>query len=79
METSASFTQSTTVERCRCTAWRSTDTHLGQNVERHISHVVVPVGQEPERADLWLQPHAGNCAELMQESFQESSCLEQRI
>ena len=26
METSASFTQSTTVDRCRCTAWRSTDT-----------------------------------------------------
>ena len=26
METSASFTQSTTVERCLCTAWRSTAT-----------------------------------------------------
>ena len=30
METSASFTQSTTVERCRCTAWRSTDTTLAR-------------------------------------------------
>ena len=30
METSASFTQSTTVERCRCTAWRSTDTTLAK-------------------------------------------------